>query len=634
MATNDLILINKNVLELIQSDPSFVKINNLESNYQVQRDITFYRLKKIIDLGIIDVNDIMVNPSVFLSVLNTLHLYDASIAIKMGVNFGLFGCTLLKCGEPDQKDKYLDKLNKGKIFGCLAMTEIGHGSNLKGLETTATYNPALDKFIINSPTPTSAKCWIGNAACHGTHAVVFAQLIMPGGVNMHLHPFLVKIRCPKTGILVDGVTIIDNGLKKGLNGVDNGIIRFNNVPIKRNKLLRNFGYVNDEGLYCYKSEEHKSEGVRFGALLSTLSGGRGVLAFGSNLMSIKAIQIAFSYAMARRQFNFSGNGAPEKLIIEYTTHQTKLVPLFAKTIIIQNALNVMKTQVFDDFHAKAHGASSDATSDPGLALGKRGHILSSGFKILCGEHAELCCRTCRSLCGGHGYSIENEIAQMHNDVDIYLTFEGDNTLLRQEISKNVLKKYFGNGDQKKIYQMLDIVKFQIEKRLNSISRYITLLNINNMEHIYWLLKYRTKYLAYEIVVGLINRIRCGIEKTEAWNRLLPKIMQLADAYMYEKIFKLNMPGRPSSNNSSQNNKPHCKENNNTNLLFLFAHQLLHDNSAWYLVNGLIGSGDVQLLERNITRLSRQAIQKGTMQQNLDEIALPGIFYDVPMLRKI
>ncbi|XWV25456.1 putative acyl-CoA oxidase [Tupanvirus deep ocean] len=629
---NNLILINKNVLELIQTDPYFVKTNSLDSNYQIQRDITFQRLKKIIDLGIIDVNKIMINPSVFLSVLNTLHLYDASIAIKMGVNFGLFGCTLLKCGEPDQKDKYLDKLNKGKIFGCLAMTEIGHGSNLKGLETTATYNPALDQFIINSPTPTSAKCWIGNAACHGTHAVVFAQLIMPEGINgstnMQLHPFLVKIRCPKTGQLVDGVTIMDNGLKKGLNGVDNGIIRFNNILIKRNKLLRNFGYVNDQGVYCYKLEEHKSEGVRFGALLSTLSGGRGVLAFGSNLMSIKAIQIAFSYAMNRRQFNFSGDGAPEKLIIEYTTHQTKLVPLFAKTIIIQNALNVMKTQVFDDFHAKNItnvptkniNNPTNNYNDPTLVLGKRGHILSSGFKILCGEHAELCCRTCRSLCGGHGYSIENEIAQMHNDVDIYLTFEGDNTLLRQEISKNVLKKYFGDGDQKKLYQMLDIVKFQIEKRLTSVGRYITFLNINNMNHIYWLLKYRTKYLAYEIVVGLINRIRNGFEKTEAWNRLLPKIMELADAYMYEKIFKLNMI--------------HYKDNNNPNMLFLFAYQLLHNNSAWYLTNGLIGFGDVELLERNITRLSRQAIQKGTMQKILDEIALPGIFYDVPMLRKM
>ena len=37
------------------------------------------------------------------------------------------------------------------------MTEIGHGSNVPGLETTATFDEASDQFIIHTPTLTATK---------------------------------------------------------------------------------------------------------------------------------------------------------------------------------------------------------------------------------------------------------------------------------------------------------------------------------------------------------------------------------------------------------------------------------------------------------------------------------------------
>lgn len=43
------------------------------------------------------------------------------------------------------------------IIGCYAQTELGHGSNVQGLETTATFDPATDEFVMHSPTVTSTK---------------------------------------------------------------------------------------------------------------------------------------------------------------------------------------------------------------------------------------------------------------------------------------------------------------------------------------------------------------------------------------------------------------------------------------------------------------------------------------------
>lgn len=37
------------------------------------------------------------------------------------------------------------------------MTELGHGSNVPGLETTATFDEASDQFVIHTPTLTATK---------------------------------------------------------------------------------------------------------------------------------------------------------------------------------------------------------------------------------------------------------------------------------------------------------------------------------------------------------------------------------------------------------------------------------------------------------------------------------------------
>lgn len=60
-------------------------------------------------------------------------------------------------GTDEQQQKWLPLAYKMQIIGCYAQTELGHGSNVQGLETTATFDPETDEFIIHSPTLTSSK---------------------------------------------------------------------------------------------------------------------------------------------------------------------------------------------------------------------------------------------------------------------------------------------------------------------------------------------------------------------------------------------------------------------------------------------------------------------------------------------
>ena len=47
-------------------------------------------------------------------------------------------------------------------MGTYAQTEIGHGSDVSQLQTTATFDPKTDEFIINTPSDIATKWWPGD----------------------------------------------------------------------------------------------------------------------------------------------------------------------------------------------------------------------------------------------------------------------------------------------------------------------------------------------------------------------------------------------------------------------------------------------------------------------------------------
>ncbi len=49
------------------------------------------------------------------------------------------------------------------------MTELAHGSNVAGLETTATFDEKTDEFVIHTPHVGATKWWIGGELLGGFH---------------------------------------------------------------------------------------------------------------------------------------------------------------------------------------------------------------------------------------------------------------------------------------------------------------------------------------------------------------------------------------------------------------------------------------------------------------------------------
>ncbi len=363
----------------------------------------------------------------------TLAFGDLSVLVKVGVQFGLFGGAILQLGTERHHEAYLSRLVTGELMGCFAMTETGHGSNVQALGTVATYDPDSDEFVIGSTRPDATKDYIGNAACHAQVAVVFAQLEV-AGESHGVHAFVVPLR--DGGRVLPGVTIEDDGLKMGLNGVDNGRIRFDGVRVPRTALLNRFADVTEDGKYV---SEIENPDRRFFTMLGTLVQGRVCVGAAGISAAKVALTIAVEYARRRRQFEAT-EGAGEQVLLDYGVHQRRLLPLLARTYALHFAQEVLSSRLHDVFS----GATTDELSRRQL------ESRAAGTKALATWHATRTIQECREACGGAGYLAVNRFAALKADTDVFTTFEGDNHVLLQLVAKGLLTDYaseFSDLDQ-------------------------------------------------------------------------------------------------------------------------------------------------------------------------------------------
>jgi len=98
----------------------------------------------------------------------------------LGLNQTMFLKCLKNMSTDEQYEKWVPLCINQRITGTYAQTELGHGSDVSGLETTATFDQEKDEFVIHTPTITATKWWPGDLGLHCTHAVVFAQTYING----------------------------------------------------------------------------------------------------------------------------------------------------------------------------------------------------------------------------------------------------------------------------------------------------------------------------------------------------------------------------------------------------------------------------------------------------------------------
>ncbi|RHY86898.1 hypothetical protein DYB35_003328, partial [Aphanomyces astaci] len=300
------------------------------------------------------------------------------------LHHAMFTKNIASIFTPEQQAAWGTSIDSFQWLGCYAQTELGHGSNLRSLETTATFVPELDMFELHSPTLTSIKYWPGALASTANIAVVYARLLIRGK-DFGVHSFLVQLREFATHKPLPGITVGHIGSMKhsiftnklAFNTVDNGYLKMNHVRIPRLNMAMKFATVALDGTFS------RVDGAKREMSYFTMLQMRFHMMHGSAKALSKAVTIAVRYSAIRLQGLDVSAPRREVHVLDYQSQQHRVLPRIAESFAI-----FATSQVYSTFWTQAttmvdQGESIDATT---LAMA---HAVSCALKVVC---SELCTR--------------------------------------------------------------------------------------------------------------------------------------------------------------------------------------------------------------------------------------------------
>ena len=342
--------------------------------------------------------------------------------------FRIFMSNLERQMTDEQKAIWIPKAERFEIFGSYCQTELGHGSNVKGIETTATFDQDKDEFVINSPTVSSTKYWIGATGVWATHGIVVARLIIREK-DYGNHLFLTQLRDLETQRLMPGVEIYELGPKvfQAMLGTDNGALQFHHVRVPRRQMLMRNAQVLSDGSYIKpKNEKHS-----YGSMVTV----RALMAEITAQDLIRAVVTAYHYTTFRKQFREaqSDSDAEETTVFNYASVRFRLLPLLAQATTLAIVGQNIK-RAYDDYTASML-STGDTSQLEDL------HLQTVGAKVYATEITGKGIETCRIACGGHGYNALSGFGRMYGHAINAVTYEGDNYVIGQQVPRAILKHY-------------------------------------------------------------------------------------------------------------------------------------------------------------------------------------------------
>lgn len=345
-------------------------------------------------------------------------------------HYGLFLPTIASQAGGVQASKWLPRTIMMKILGAYAQTELGHGSNVRGLQTIAVYDKETQEFILNTPTLQSMKWWPGTLGKVANHAVVYAQLIIDGKEE-GLHPFMVQIRDENHRPL-PGIELGDLGPKLGDGANDTGFMRLENIRIQRKHMFSRYTRVTKDGKLV-KSKKKGADKIHYMTMLSA----RGAMTRAASGRLAIAVTIAIRYSCIRRQgFKDPSSGASYKSeetpIIDWQVQRYRLLKQLAMAYTLKFTGKWM-IDTFKQLEGEQTGVASDLTALPVIASTAAGLKALSTFLCLQGIEE------CRKCCGGNGYLLNSGVAALAADYAWQTTAEGDYVVLLLQTARFLMK---------------------------------------------------------------------------------------------------------------------------------------------------------------------------------------------------
>ncbi|KAG8446156.1 hypothetical protein GDO86_013855 [Hymenochirus boettgeri] len=439
----------------------------------------------------------------------------------LDLHLGMFLPTLLNQATPEQQERLFMPAWNLEIIGTYAQTEMGHGTHLRGLETTATYDPSTQEFILHSPTVSSIKWWPGGLGKTSNHAVVLAQLYTQGECR-GLQAFIVPIRKMETHEPLPGVEVGDIGPKFGFDETDNGFLKFDRVRIPRKNMLMKHAQVEPDGTYV----KPVSDKLTYGTMVFIRS-----MIVGDSARSLsRACTIAIRYSAVRHQSEIRA-GEPEPQILDFQTQQYKLFPLLATAYAFCFVGSYMNHTY--------HRISADIQQG-NLSQMAELHALSAGLKAFTTWVASAGIEECRMACGGHGYSRCSGIPDIYVNFTPACTYEGENTVMMLQTARFLVKSYTAalSGDHLggMVSYLNDVSQQPIQP--HPVAGRSLVKDINDLGNLVEAYKQRAACLVEAAAKSVNSDLKRGKRKEDAWNKNSVDLVRASEAHCHYVVVRL------------------------------------------------------------------------------------------------
>ncbi|MFA5060328.1 MAG: acyl-CoA dehydrogenase family protein [Candidatus Omnitrophota bacterium] len=324
-------------------------------------------------------------------------------------------------GTQEQKKKYLPQFAKGVISG-FALTEPEAGSDPRQMRTTATPIEDGKYFLINGE-----KLWCTNGLIAGVVVVmaVTPPKIVRGKEQKQITAFIVETDTP-------GFEIVSRCQFMGLHGIQNGLIRFNNLKVPRENIILGEG-----------------EGLKLA--LMTLNTGRLTLPAASAGISKWCLKVAREWSAKRKQW-----GGP---IGEHESIALKLGYITSHSFAI-DAMAWLTSAMADD-------KNRDIRLEAAIA------------KHFCTLHSWRITDETLQIRGGQGYETAPSlkargmdpypVERVLRDVRINLIIEGTTEIMRLFIAREALDPHLSRS--KSLFDSRTSIQEKIKTLLSALSYY-------------------------------------------------------------------------------------------------------------------------------------------------------------------
>jgi acyl-CoA oxidase len=557
LSRNDFLVRQDRILKILEKDPLFNKTKQLNLSRPERYHLGLARAKKVRrlqDEHNWDTEDVM------------MAKYLVDDVSPFHVHYAMFVTTVREQGDEKQRAYWMPKIDAMEVIGCYAQTELGHGSNVRGLECEARWDPKGKEFVLHSPTLTASKWWNGTMGRTANHAIVVAQLLVPKTadseeyVNYGPHPFIVQIRDMKTHQPLPGIAVGDIGPKYGYAPMDNGYMLFDHYRIPHSAMLSNYSRV-DPNTCTYSKPANPA--VVYGSLTYV----RASIIMHARLIMARAVTIAVRYTSIRRQFqdrDSKDKKAPEMAILDYPTVQIRILPLLATTFALHYTGAAMQT-LYEGTRAQINKGDFSR-----LAVL---HAQSSGLKSLCTELAA-------------------------NSID-YLskpTVEGDNWMITQQTASYLIKRM--NAAVKGKGQPQDEIEGACREWLSSRNQANQPLNIfDNDQKVVLAFQRRSRYLTYQAYVAR------EVEK-RSWNSLLIQLRKISIAES-QSILVTNFYSALYQNQGHHTGLSSTSKHHLTLLFRLFAFNTMDTEARDFVKSSAVSDSDLDQLPQRIQDLMAQ-----------------------------